>query len=134
MSPGSPVTLSWSCDFSAWNYRGVPVNIYLAAIRDPNAVDAPSSVGDTLGGGEVYLWGPGMGSIYRYSGSVGAPTYSNVSFPPVALSNSINIATPTDHSFAGDYVFATAFIRSDGAGFVRDDGLPVENSNLFQIQ
>ena len=133
-SPGSPVTLSWSCDFSRWNYEGVPVNIYLAAIRGPNVVDAPSSVSDTLSGEAVYLWGRNMGSVYLYSGSLQEPTYSKVSFPPVKLSNSIDIATPIDPSFAGDYVFATAFIRSDGTGFVRNDGMPVENSNKFTIQ
>ena len=36
--------------------------------------------------------------------------------------------TPTDPYFRGNWVFATAFLYSDGSGWVRAD-LPVENSN-----
>jgi hypothetical protein len=36
-------------------------------------------------------------------------------------------------SYKGDYVFASAFIRQDTRNFVRTDGKPVENSNLFTI-
>ncbi len=134
VSPGSSVTLSWTADFTQWDYQGVPVNIYLAAIRSPLVSDAPSSVSDALGGGTVFLFGSRMATIYRYTGSVREPTFSGVAFPPVALSGSRNINVPANPALAGDWVFATAFIRRDTGVFVRDDGLPVENSNAFQVQ
>jgi hypothetical protein len=110
------------------------VDVYLAAIRNPRVQVVPSSVSDALAGGAVYLYGPGMKSIYQYKGRVGQPTYSNVAFPPVATAGSIRITTPTSSSFRGDYVFATAFVRCDTRTFVRTDGKPVENSNLFIIR
>jgi uncharacterized repeat protein (TIGR03803 family) len=131
---GDAVAMGWECDFANWNYRGVPVNVYIAAIKDPKAVDAPSSVTDALAGGEVYLAADGMARWYRYTGSVGAPTWSNVSFPPVATLGFQGITTPTDAAFRGNWVFAAAFIYSNGSGFVRTDATPVENSNLFRIQ
>jgi hypothetical protein len=134
VGPGEKVTMAWLCDFHEWNYRGVRVDVYLAAIRNPLVQGVPSSVGDALAGGAVYLYGPGMKSIYQYTGGVGQPTYSNVAFPPVAATGLINITTPTSSSFKGDYLFATAFIRRDTTAFVRDDGKPVENSNLFTIR
>ena len=134
INPGGTLALSYSCDFSRWNYERIPVDIYLAAIKSPVVSDDPSSVKDALSGGAVYLYGPGMKSIYRYKGRVGQPTYSNIAFPPVATTRVINITTPGSSSVIGDYVFATAFIRRDTRGFVRDDGKPVENSNLFTIR
>ena len=65
---------------------------------------------------------------------MGQPTFSNVAFPPVATTGLINITTPTSSSFRGDYLFATAFIRRDTRAFVRDDGKPMETSNLFTIR
>jgi len=51
-----------------------------------------------------------------------------VAFPPVDLSGTLAFVTPTDPYFRGNWVFATAFLYSDGSGWVRAD-LPVENSN-----
>ena len=133
VSPGTAVTLSYVCDFSTYDYEGVPVDIYLAAIKSPVTSDAPSSVADALAGGTVYLFGRNMTSVYVFTGSVGQPTFSGVAFPPVPISGTVAVTTPAASSFAGDYVFATAFIRRDTGGFVRTDGLPVENSNLFTI-
>jgi hypothetical protein len=134
VGPGEKVTMAWLCDFHKWNYQGARVDVYLAAIRNPRVQGAPSSVGDALAGGAVYLYGPGMKSIYQYKGGVGQPTYSNVAFPPVATAGSIRITTPTSSSFKGDYLFAAVFIRRDTRAVVRDDGKPVENSNLFTIR
>jgi hypothetical protein len=74
-----------------------------------------------------------MKEIYRYEGSVKGPTYEDVSFPPVALAGSKAIAVPDNPALAGDWVFATAFIRRDTHDYVRTDGKPVENSNIFSI-
>ncbi len=134
VDPGEAVTLSYSCDFSRWDYMGVPVDIYLAAIKGPVVSDAPSTVQDALNGSTVYLFGPNMSSVYVFAGTVGDPTFSNVAFPPVPTSGSLNISAPSAPGFAGDYVFATAFIRRDTDGFVRTDGMPVENSDLFTIR
>ena len=124
----------WLCDFSRWNYRGARVDVYIAAIRNPRVQGESSSVSDALAGGAVYLYGPGMKSAYQYKGRVGKPTYSNVAFPPVAAAGSIRITTTRSSSFKGNYVFATAFVRRDTRAFVRTDGKPVDNSNLFTIR
>ena len=75
-----------------------------------------------------------MKSAYQYKGRVGKPTYSDTAFPPVATAGVINITTPGSSSFKGDYLFAAAFVRRDTRAFVRDDGKPAENSNLFIIR
>ena len=134
VSPGEAVTMGWRCDFSEWPYEGVRVNVYLAAIRSPKVYNEPSSVADALAGGAVYLFGPQMKSVYLYMGKIGKPTYSNIAFPPVATAGLVNITTPRSSSYKGDYVLATAFIRRDTRNFVRTDGRPVENSNLFTIR
>lgn len=75
-----------------------------------------------------------MTSWYRYTGRLGAATWSNVAFPPAPTSGSINLTIPPGPSLAGDWVFATAFIRLDNGRFVRSDGKPVESSNVFSIR
>ena len=134
VKPGGTVRLSWNCDFNRWNYEDVPVNVYLAAVRAPKVSDTPSNVSDALGGGTVYLFGAGMKNVYVYNGSLKEPTFSNAAFPPVAVSDSLQIKAPGGEGFDGEYVFATVFIRCDTGKFVRTDGLPVENSNPFRIQ
>ena len=131
--PGGTVSMGWSCDPSGWNYSGVPVDIYVAAIKKPTVVDGPSSTATALGGSEVYLAADKMASWYRYTRSVGAPTWSGVVFPGAPTSGSKQVTLPTDSSFKGDWVFATAFMKADGSGPVRTDP-PVENSNVFSIQ
>ena len=74
-----------------------------------------------------------MRSVRLLNGAPIVPAFSNVSFPPIALSGSIEITTPVNPAFAGEWVFATAFIRRDTGQFVRMDWLPVENSNLFTL-
>jgi hypothetical protein len=133
VSPGGAVTMGWLCDFIGWPYKGVRVNVYLAAIRSPTVYNESSSVADALAGGAVYLFGPQMKSVYLYMGKIGKPTYSNIAFPPVATAGLVNITMQGSSSYKGDYVFASAFIRQDTRNFVRTDGKPVENSNLFTI-
>ena len=134
VSPGGTESMSWRCDFSRWDYEGVPVDVYIAAIRDPRVADGPSSKEDALAGGAVYLAGKQMKDWYLYEGAVKYPTYENVSFPPVALTGTKPLAIPNNPALAGDWVFATAFIRRDNGQFVRPDGKPVENSNIFSIR
>lgn len=129
---GGTVTMGWSCDFSDWNYRSVPVNVYLMAIRSPRVEDGPSSTADALAGGRIYSFGPGMASVYP--GAPTRPTWSGVVFPPAPTSGSRAVSIPFSTSLAGDWVFAAAFVRSDTGAFIRTDGLPVENSNAFTIQ
>ncbi len=134
VSPGGSVNMTWSCDFSRWNYEGVPVNIYVAAIKDPKVIDGPSSTADALSGGMVYLAGPQMKEWYLYTGSVKEPTYGNIAFPPAPINGSMQLLVSSNPALVGDWVFATAFIRLDTGQFVRDDGKPVENSNSFKIE
>ena len=133
--PGGTESMSWSCTTgNPWNYGGVPVNVYVAAIKGPKVSDGPSSVADALKGEQVWLAADGMTSWYLYTGSVGAPTWSGVAFPPAPLTGTKALAIPNNTALAGDWVFAAAFIRADGSGYVRTDGKPVENSNLFSIR
>jgi outer membrane protein assembly factor BamB len=131
--PGESVTLEWHCDFTQWDYRGVPVNMYLAAIKNPKVINGPSSVSDALTGGTVYLYGRNMQSAYIYTGIVREPTFSGVAFPPVSTTGSLTINVPICSHYVGDYVFATALVRCDTHQYVRDDGLPVENSGLVKV-
>ncbi|MDD5555869.1 MAG: S8 family serine peptidase [bacterium] len=133
LRPGGAVELSWRCDFSRWDYAGRPVDVYLAAIRDPKAAGASSSIGDALAGGEVRLFEDGMRTSYRFTGAVRAPCWRGVVFPPTPLAGTLRFTVPPDPSFHGDWVFATAFFLKDPPGPVRDDGLPVENSDIATV-
>jgi outer membrane protein assembly factor BamB len=133
VNPGGTVTMSWTCDFGIWNYQGKVVHVYIAAIKNPKVVDAPSSVSDALSGNPVYLFGKNMLTTYLYTGTVKEPTFRGAVFPPSPLSGSQAIAVPLDPSLAGDWVLAAVFTYENGA-YVRNDGMPVENSNLVRIQ
>jgi hypothetical protein len=136
--PGGTVTLEYSCYFGNYPFWGMPVDVYVAAVRAPRVIDAPSSVDDVLqGGGAVYLFENGMKSYYRYRGTVRKPTYAGVAFPPLLPFGSLHVIAPPTPGAVGDYVFAAAFYyskKSGRSGPVRTDGLPVENSNLFTIE
>ncbi|MDD5556413.1 MAG: PQQ-binding-like beta-propeller repeat protein [bacterium] len=132
--PGGTAGLSWRCEFTPWNYGGQPVDVYLAAIRDPKVAGAASSVEEALAGGEVWIFEKGMKTSYRYAGTVKAPCWRDVVFPPAPLLGTLDLAVPADPSFHGNWVFATTFVRKGPpGGFVRDDGRPVENSNIATV-
>jgi len=134
VTSGSPVTLSWTCDFTTWDYRNVRVDVYLAAIQNPSIVGAPSSVSDALSGGPVYLFGPNMERAHRYCGIMPQPIFRNISFPPIPAAGSLTINTSRSPACKGNYVFATLFLIHGAGRFVRTDGRPLENSNLIQIR
>ena len=128
-SPGGTVTLSYSCDFGTYGYQGAAVDVYLALIRDPVAVNAPSSVADVLAGGAVYFFDDRARELY--TGALRGPTWSGVAFPPVAASGTLTVTLP---AVPGDYVLATAFRYAGTTIYVRSDGLPVENSPVFSVR
>ncbi|MCX6340156.1 MAG: hypothetical protein NTX71_09605, partial [Candidatus Aureabacteria bacterium] len=132
LKAGEHGRLKWSCDFSRWDYRGSPVNVYLAAIRNPKINNAPSSIADALAGRELWLFENGMRNAYRYTGKVRRPTWSRVVFPPAPLTGTLDFTAPLSAYFQGDWVFATAFIYIKCVPIRKD--LPVENSNLLHIR
>jgi uncharacterized repeat protein (TIGR03803 family) len=128
VSPGGQVTISYTCDFSQWDYRNQPVDIYLAAIRSPLVSDGPGTVNEALGGGTIYGYNRGMRSVQV---GVRQPTWTRVTFPPVATTGTVKTTIPGP---AGDWVYATAFRYHGTTIWVRSDGKPVENSNLVTQQ
>jgi uncharacterized repeat protein (TIGR03803 family) len=128
VSPGGQVTISYTCDFSQWDYRNQPVDIYLAAIRSPLVSDGPGTVNEALGGGTIYGYNRGMRSVQV---GVRQPTWTRVTFPPVATTGTVKTTIPGP---AGDWVYATAFRYHGTTIWVRSDGKPVENSNLVTAQ
>jgi len=130
---GGEVALEWRCDFRQYPYEGVPVDVYLAAVRDPDVCCGPSSVDDLMRSGAVYIYEPGMRGVYEYRGRLKAPTYGKVVFGPEFASGEVTIATPEDPVYAGVYLFATVFVRVDTGEYVRIDGMPVENSNEVEL-
>jgi len=125
------ITLSYSCDFSTWDYQNKKFDVYLAAVRSPIVSDAPSAVADVLAGSEIYIFSPNMSGTYLYKGKVGQPTFSKVTIPPVSAAGVLLLNAPLVSGFSRDWVFAIAlFFTNDGP--IRTD-LPVENSNLFKL-
>lgn len=129
MASGAGGKLFWNADPAGWDFRGVPVDVYLALKMDPSAIDRPSKVSDALGdGGQLYIFNPGMKSMYPYEGRLGAPTFGNVVLPAGA-SGYMNFRLSGSSAV---YNFAVAFIRRDNNRFVRAD-YPVENSPPFWL-
>ena len=125
------VKLTYGCDFSTYNYQGVPVDIYLAAIHNPIVSDSPSSISDAVSGGAVQIFRPGMRSTYTFTGSFAVATFSNVVFPPVPPAGSLLIDTVSTNTYDGNYALAAVFTYHGSTDFVRTDGLPVEVSTIF---
>jgi hypothetical protein len=120
------VTISYSCNFSPYDYQGVPVNIYLGATGGSSF----GGICDTysfLNAGNVYLYGPGL-KAYKYKGSVGRPTWSGISFPPQSTTGSVTVSLPGKLKGAS---YGVAFIRSDNGEFIRTDGFPVETTGYL---
>jgi hypothetical protein len=115
---GGALTLNYECSFSDVDYYGVPVNIYLALIKDPTTSNGPSTTGQALSGGTVYLWHRGMRSSYVYKGRVQEPTWSYVSFPPQPTSGALNMRLTAP---SGTYCWATAFVNAQTGQFIRTD-------------
>lgn len=131
ISSGGTLTLNYDCSFSDVSYYNVPVNVYLALIKDPVITDDTSSTGQALAGGTVYMWEKGLRSNYIWRGRLGEPTWSWVKFPgTISTSGALNIQLTAP---PGTYVWATAFVYAATGQFLRP-GLEVENSNLFNIQ
>jgi hypothetical protein len=130
VSPGNPVTLSWGCDFSSWNYKNVPVNIFLAVVKNPLVADGPSRVKDARAGDRIYFFKPGM----KPSASLDGPTFRKVRFPPAPTSGSLSLKVPLNPQFTGDWKFAIYLVYAEKGTPVRDDGLPVRNSNVFKVE
>ena len=125
------VRLTYRCDFSTYDYQGVAVDIYLAAIHDPIISDGPSSVSDLLSSGGVQLFRPGMRSTYTFTGRFALPTFSNVVFPPAPTDGSLVIDTVSTNTYEGNYALAAVFTHHGSADFIRTDGFPAANSNTF---
>lgn len=133
LSPGQSVTLAYSILAQQYGFVGVPLNVYVAAIRDPLVIDAPSTVDQALNGGAVYIFRSNMSSAYLYTGAVGGPTFSNIVINGALAYGTIRVTVPNSSAYAGTYVFAAALINRLTGQFIRLD-LPVDNSNSFTVQ
>lgn len=133
---GGRVELNYRCDFSRYDYAGVPVDIYLgAAAFSPSTSSAsgitcasPGACGveEFLGSGGVYLLDSGF-SPRPYAGVVERPSWIGVSFPPAPLDGTAIVEVPGDIEVR----FAVALLYSGTAEFIRTDGLPVELSECM---
>ncbi|MDD5555810.1 MAG: YncE family protein [bacterium] len=126
---GDAGNLHYSCDFSRWNYERRRVDIYLALIRNPVVVNAPSTVAEALAGEEVWFYGRNLMDVYN--GDPQEPTWSGVRFPPTPVEGRLPMTMRG--GWEGHWVFATAFLEHGTGRFIRRDGRPVENSNIFRL-
>ena len=128
---GNKVALTYRCEFSPYDYSGVPVNIYLGATAfspdtSSSAVTCTSpgacSVGDFVNSGNVYILDKGF-NVYKYTGKVKEPTWSGVRFPPFPTSGSGILGNVPDDVTVR---FGVVLVNSSNGEFIRTDGLPVE--------
>ena len=124
---GSAITVAWSCNFTECDYAGVPVNVYLAAVRDPAVPRGSSSLEDLMMSEGVYLFNPEMRGVYQYMGSVKAPTFGEVVFGPGFESGEIMLRAPEGVVFR----LAVVLVRVDTGELIGGDGMPVVSSNAF---
>jgi len=123
------VRLTYSCDYSAFDYGGKPVHVYLMALGDPLVSDCAASVHDTMSSGTVQFFRTGMVSVYTYAGVVGLPTFGAVTFPDAPSSGSLLIDTVGKNISPGTLAFAALLMYVNTGDYVRNDGLPVAISN-----
>ncbi len=125
------VRLSYRVDLGPYDFAGVPVNVYLAAVARP-----VFSAGDRLGvdeifqGGEVHVFTPQL-RTYISRGIVHGPTFRDAVFPAVPAEGEILIDAVQAGIYRESYAFAALFARSDTGGFVRTDGAPAAGSGVF---
>ena len=127
---GGDLALDYSCSFDDVNYYGVPVDVYLALVWNPVIADCPSTLGQALSGGRVYLSTEGLRDVYVFKTRVYGPTWRRVAFPPQPVSGTLNLRLTAP---PGRYCWAAAFVDPLTGRFIRAD-LPVENSNSFVVR
>jgi hypothetical protein len=132
---GDRVELTYQCDVSRYEFSGVPVDIYLGATAFSSATSSSGvtcgspracGVDEYLDSGDLYLL-DGGGGASRYTGTVGQPSWSRVSFPPVPISGTGIVEVPDEMTVR----FAIVLLRSGSGEFIRTDGLPVELSDCL---
>lgn len=135
------LTLSWSCDFTRWDYQNTPVDVYLAAIIWPFVAERALSVEETLQkscwGNWILFFGEDAKRAYLYDGTIPGPTFRNVIFRAGA-SGSLRLhpkfPDEVKHGLTQQCIFAVALVHSGSGRFIRTDGKPVEGSNCFYVQ
>ena len=129
--PGGDFRLYYHTHTAEWRYQGVPCDVYLAYIVNPETYNKAATISETLNSGELNIFSHGMSSSYRYAGRLRAPTFSNVRIPPAASSGSLPFSMSSS-SVSATMAFAVVFIRRDNGQYVRAD-YPAEISNLLTI-
>ncbi|MEI6634064.1 MAG: hypothetical protein WCP22_09640 [Chlamydiota bacterium] len=125
------VRVSYRVDFGRYDFEGVPVNVYLAAVTSPAFSEGePFSLDDLFASGEVRIFTSTMRS-YVYAGTVNGPTFRDVVFPSVPVEGTLLIDTTTSGIYQETHALAAVFINAATGEFVRTDGLPAAGSGTF---
>jgi len=123
------VRLHYTCDFQRYDYRGTPVDVYLAAVAGPRFTDdEPFNLGTLFDADEVRIFRADMGT-YVSNGVVEGPTFRGAVFTS-AESSSLLINTVSSEIYRQPFAFAAAFVRSGTGEFVATDGFPVAGSGI----
>lgn len=129
VDPNGMVRLTYSCDYSVYNYGGRPVDMYLLALCDPRVADTPASVSDALASGAVQLFAPNMAFAHSLTGDNIVPTFKNLVLPPTPVAGDLLIDTVAKQVYPRTLAFAALLAYADTGALVRTDGLAVEVSN-----
>jgi beta-lactamase superfamily II metal-dependent hydrolase len=130
VSPGQPISLSWQCDFSQYNFRDKAVKIFIVAVKSPLLYDIPSNLKNARSGEYTVFFKKGMRPSFTFEG----PTFNNVRFPPAPLTGTFTLRAPRSAALSGEWKFAAYFVYAKTGIPVRSDGSPVENTGRFRIE
>jgi hypothetical protein len=124
------VRVNYRCDFHRYEYEGIPVDVYLAAVVDPVFEEGiPFGLEDLFAGGEVRIFRPDMSS-YESNGVVEGPTFRGVTIPPAPVEGEVVINTVSSEIYRQPCAFAAVFVHAGTGEFVATDGFPATGSGI----
>lgn len=109
---GDDIVLRWTCDFSAVDFSGVPMDAYLALIVNPAFHDTELSLSDLLASvdSRAMFVLDDKGRWVSAAEYDGAPCFSNVVFTPAFSTGTLDLRTPESDLYDETFIFCATIM------------------------